>query len=182
VALAAPLVPEIKNTHDKGLADRQKAIDRATAASCLVTVNRLAPATAAPVGGVAPGASPVLGGIAAGSAASAAPPPPPPPPPPPSAAVRVGGSVKAPTQLKYVRPVYPAIARSAGVQGTVIVEATIGTDGHVTAVKVLRSVPLLDQAAIDAVTQWEYSPTVVDGKPVEVIMTATVNFSLQSRR
>jgi protein TonB len=78
-----------------------------------------------------------------------------------------------------VKPVYPAIAQSARVQGVVILEATIGTDGRVTDVKVLRSIPLLDQAAIDAVKQWQYTPTTLNGQPVPVIMTVTVNFALQ---
>ena len=64
-------------------------------------------------------------------------------------------------------------------QGVVILEATIGTDGHVTDVKILRSIPLLDAAALDAVKQWEYTPTTLNGQPVPVIMTVTVNFTLQ---
>jgi TonB family protein len=93
-------------------------------------------------------------------------------------AVRVGGSIKAPTLLKRVAPVYPLIAMSARVQGIVILEATISVDGRVIDAKVLRSVPLLDQAAIDAVRQWEYTPTLLNGAPVPVIMTVTVTFSL----
>jgi protein TonB len=77
-----------------------------------------------------------------------------------------------------VKPVYPADAQSAKVSGTVIVEATIGADGKVINAKVLRSVPKLDQAALDAVKQWEYSPTLLNGKPVPVKMTVTVIFKL----
>jgi TonB family protein len=105
----------------------------------------------------------------------AAPPPPPPPPPP----VRVGGQIKAPVRVKNVNPVYPSIAQSARVQGVVIIEATIGPDGRVTDTKVLRSIPLLDQAAVDAVKQWTYTPTLLNGVPVPVIMTVTVNFTLK---
>jgi len=76
-------------------------------------------------------------------------------------------------------PVYPPIAESARVQGVVIIEATIGVDGTVTDAKVLRSIPLLDQAALDAVRQWRYTPTLVEGTAVPVIMTVTVNFTLQ---
>jgi periplasmic protein TonB len=78
-----------------------------------------------------------------------------------------------------VNPVYPPIAQSARVQGVVIVEAIIGPDGRVTEAKVLRSIPLLDAAALDAVKQWVYTPTLLNGVPVPVIMTVTVNFTLQ---
>jgi TonB family protein len=94
------------------------------------------------------------------------------------APVRVGGAIKAPAQTKRVNPPYPPEAQAAGVQGVVIMEATIGVDGKVTDVRVLRSIPLLDQAALDAVRQWEYAPTVVDGVTVPVVMTVTLNFTL----
>jgi len=106
-------------------------------------------------------------------------PPPPPPPPPPPAPVRVGGAIKQPSKIKDARPVYPPIAQSARVQGVVIIEAVIGPDGHVQEAKVLRSIPLLDAAALDAVKQWQYTPTLLNGQPVPVIMTVTVNFTLQ---
>jgi protein TonB len=91
----------------------------------------------------------------------------------------VGGNIKPPTKTKDVRPVYPAIAQSARVQGVVIVEATIGPDGRVAEAKVLRSIPLLDAAALDAVKQWTFTPTLLNGTAVPVIMTVTVNFTLQ---
>ena len=115
----------------------------------------------------------VVGGVVGGLPEA------PPPPPPPPAPVRVGGNIKAPQKIKDVKPVYPPIAQSARVQGVVIIEATIGPDGHVTDAKVLRSVPLLDQAALDAVRQWVFTPTLLNGVPVPVIMTVTVNFTLQ---
>ena len=93
-----------------------------------------------------------------------------------AAAVRVGGKIKAPTKIKDVKPVYPAIAQSARVAGAVVIEATIGPDGKVIDAKVLRSVPLLDQAALDAVRQWEYTPTLLNGVPVPVRVTVTINF------
>ena len=102
-----------------------------------------------------------------------------PPPPPPQAPIRVGGNIKAPQKIKNVNPVYPPIAQSARVQGVVIIEATIGPDGRVKDAKVLRSIPLLDQAALDAVKQWQFTPTLLNGVPVPVIMTVTVNFTLQ---
>jgi protein TonB len=78
-----------------------------------------------------------------------------------------------------VRPIYPALAMASQVQGVVILEARIGPDGRVTNARVLRSVPLLDQAAIDAVLQWEYEPTILNGSPVPVLMAMTINFTLQ---
>jgi protein TonB len=75
--------------------------------------------------------------------------------------------------------VYPPVAQAARVQGVVILEAVIGPSGRVTDVKVLRSVPLLDDAAIEAVRQWVYTPTLLNGVPIPVIMTVTVNFTMQ---
>jgi periplasmic protein TonB len=98
--------------------------------------------------------------------------------PPPTQAVRVGGQIKEPKKLKNVAPVYPDIAKQARVQGVVILECTISPQGKVTDVKVLRGIPLLDAAAIDAVKQWVYTPTLLNGVPVPVIMTVTVNFKL----
>jgi TonB family protein len=101
-----------------------------------------------------------------------------PPPPPPTHPVRVGGEIKQPTRIKYVDPAYPPIAASARVQGVVIIEAVIGPNGKVQDARVLRSIPLLDQAALDAVRQWEFTPTLLKGVPVPVIMTVTVQFTL----
>jgi TonB family protein len=94
------------------------------------------------------------------------------------ATVRVGGDVKPPLKTKTVAPVYPPIAVAAHTEGVVILEATIGTDGKVKDVKVVRSIKTLDDAAMDAVRRWEFKPTVIDGKPVQVIMTIPVNFTL----
>jgi TonB family protein len=93
------------------------------------------------------------------------------------APVRIGGQIKAPTKVKDVQPVYPAIAQSARVAGLVTIEATIGADGKVSNAKVVRSIPLLDQAALDAVRQWEYAPTLLNGVPVPVLVTVSVNFT-----
>ena len=98
--------------------------------------------------------------------------------PPPAQAVRVGGQIKEPKKLKAPQPVYPDIAKQARVQGVVILECTISPQGRVTNVTLLRGIPLLDQAAIDAVKQWVYTPTLLNGVPVPVIMTVTVNFKL----
>ena len=119
------------------------------------------------------------GGVSDGVAPSSSIPLPPPPPPPPAAPIRVGGDIAAPTKTRHVDPIYPPIAQSARVQGSVIIEATIGADGKIVDAKVLRSIPLLDKAALDAVHQWEFTPTLLNGVPVPVIMTVTVSFTLK---
>jgi TonB family protein len=94
-----------------------------------------------------------------------------------AAAVPAGrGGVQQPVKIKDVMPVYPATAKSARVGGIVTIEATIDTDGKVSEARVVKSVPLLDQAALDAVKQWEYRPSTRDGKPVPVVVTVNVNF------
>lgn len=93
-------------------------------------------------------------------------------------AVPIGGEIKEPKKLKHVPPVYPDAAKQAGAQGSVILECRISPEGNVADVRVVQSIPLLDQAAIDAVKQWVYAPTLLNGRPVPVIMTVTVNFNL----
>jgi protein TonB len=110
-----------------------------------------------------------------GSTLGEAPPAAPSPPPP---MLRAGGQIRQPAKIRDVRPVYPAIAQQARVQGTVILEATISPQGKVEDIRVLRSIPLLDDAAREAVRQWEYEPTYLNGQPVAVIVTVTVNFTL----
>jgi len=117
------------------------------------------------------------------AAVNPAPPPPPSTPgaaddPPPQAPLRVHGNIKTPTKVRHVNPVYPPEAQEARIQGVVILETTIDPNGIVSDAKVLRSIPLLDQAAVDAVMQWEFTPTMLNGAPVPVIMTVTVNFTL----
>ena len=93
--------------------------------------------------------------------------------------LRVGGTVRPPTKTRDVRPVYPPEAEAQGVQGVVIVEALIDKTGHVASARILRSIPMLDAAALEAVRQWEYQPVLLNGAPVSVMMTLTVNFTLQ---
>lgn len=88
----------------------------------------------------------------------------------------VGGEVREASRTVFVEPVYPEIAKRAGVSGAVILEAVIDPNGNVTDVNVLRSIPLLDEAAMDAVRQWKYEPTLLNGIPVPIVMTVTVNF------
>lgn len=95
-----------------------------------------------------------------------------------AAPVRVGGNIKTPTKIRDVRPVYPPEAHAAGISGMVILEVVIDASGNVENAKVLRSIPMLDQAATDAVKQWQFEPTHLNGAPVPVIMTVTVNFTI----
>ncbi|MEW5981859.1 MAG: energy transducer TonB [Acidobacteriota bacterium] len=99
--------------------------------------------------------------------------------PAPVAPLRMHAGLRAPTKIRDVAPVYPAIARAAHVQGVVILEAVIGSDGRIAQARVLRSIPLLDQAALDAVRQWEFTPTLLNGIPVPIVMTVTVVFALK---
>ena len=116
------------------------------------------------------------GGVDVGQAVVTTPPPPPPIERKP---VRPGGDVRVPEKIVHVPPVYPLIAIESRVTGVVILEATISESGTVENLRVLRSHPLLERAAIEAVRQWRYTPTRLNGVPVPVIMTVTVNFVLQ---
>ncbi len=93
------------------------------------------------------------------------------------APVRVGGNIPQPAKIKDVAPVVPQAARQAGVIGIVIMEITIDPQGRVSNARILRSIPLLDQAALDAVRQWVFAPTYVGGQPRSVIMTVPVPFT-----
>lgn len=125
-------------------------------------------------GGVAGG---VVGGVV-GGVMPAPPPPPPPPPPAPAKPVRVGGDIAEPRLVHRVEPEYPSIAISARKEGVVILEATVDATGAVRQVKVLRSEPLLDKAAADAVKQWRYAPLQLNGQAHPFILTVTVSFNL----
>jgi len=102
----------------------------------------------------------------------------PPPVLPREAPLHIGGVIQAPTRVKYVEPVYPRLALASRVQGVVILDALIDESGVVREVRVLRSIPLLDRAAVEAVGQWRFTPTLLNGKPVPVVMTVTVAFTL----
>jgi TonB family protein len=92
--------------------------------------------------------------------------------------VRVGGTVRPPTKIVDARPMYPAMARQARAEGTVQIEIVIGPAGNVEQARVIRSVPLLDRAALDAVRQWKYAPTIVNGVAVPVTIAVGVSFAL----
>lgn len=108
------------------------------------------------------------------------------PPPPPRAIktpeitqpVRINSSVRRPVKIAGQDPVYNPTALAARIQGVVIIEATLAEDGRVMNARILRSLPMLDQAALDAVKTWQYTPTLLNGVPVPVIMTVTVTFTL----
>jgi protein TonB len=121
------------------------------------------------VGGVDTGGVPggIVGGVEGGMPGAPAEDP-----------VRVGGEIQPPKKVKDVRPEYPSTARSARVEGTVILEAVIDTRGMVADVRVLKSIPLLDEAAVEAVKQWRYQATMLNGEAVPIVMTVTVNFGL----
>jgi TonB family protein len=95
--------------------------------------------------------------------------------------IRVGGNIKPPTKLQHVNPVYPEAMRDAGVEGTVPLEALIGADGGVASVRVITAQvhPDLAQAAMAAVRQWRFSPTLLNGRAVEVVMNVSIDFQLE---
>ncbi|HKN24029.1 MAG TPA: TonB family protein [Candidatus Acidoferrum sp.] len=126
-------------------------------------------------GGVAGGSmGGVIGGVIGGAGTAA-------PPPPPKAAVtrtRVGGAVQAAKLVNRVQPLYPPLARQTRISGTVKLHAIIGKSGNVEQLQVVSGHPLLVQSALDAVKQWRYQPTLLNGEPVEVDTEIDVIFSL----
>jgi protein TonB len=105
-----------------------------------------------------------------------------PPPPPPAAApqppIRLRSGMEPPRKTVNVLPRYPATAQAARLEGTVVLDAVIDATGRVTDVHVIRSIRLLDQAAIDAVREWRFTPTLLNGNPVPILLTVTVQFKL----
>jgi protein TonB len=124
--------------------------------------------------GVAGGTGGVLGGILGGPSGPA------PPKPAAPARIKVGGQVQAAKMLRQTLPIYPAIAKTAHVAGTIILHAIIAKDGTVQALEYVSGPPLLMKAAMDAVRDWRYTPTQLNGDPVEVDTTISVVFSLGS--
>jgi protein TonB len=99
--------------------------------------------------------------------------------PAPAAPVRISSGVAASIALRQVLPVYPPIAKAAGIQGTVVLSAMISKSGTIENLRVVSGSPMLQQAALDAVKQWVYRPYLLNGDPVEVETTVNVVFSLQ---
>ena len=125
-------------------------------------------------GGVAGGSmGGVLGGVIGGMGGA-----PPPPKPKQTGPLRVGGNVQAARIINRVQPVYPPLARQTRISGTVRLHAIIGKDGMIQQLEVMNGHPLLQQSALDAVRQWRYQPTLLNGEPVEVDTTIDVIFSL----
>jgi TonB family protein len=91
--------------------------------------------------------------------------------------VRIPGNVAAPRKVKDAAPIYPEQALQAGIRGAVVLEVVVDQTGKISRATVLRSLPFLDQAAIDCVRQWEYAPLVINGVSRSVVMTVTVNFA-----
>src|SRR5260370_82735 len=143
------------------------------------------PTSSGVVGGVPggiPGGTPggVIGGII-GAVPTAA------PPPPPVKAVekpvnpqriQVGGNVIQANLIRKITPVYPQLAKQARIQGVVKFTAIIGKDGTIQNLTLISGHPLLLEAARQAVSQWQYKPTLLNGEPVEVVTTIDVNFTL----
>jgi protein TonB len=116
-----------------------------------------------------------VGGTGEGEAKPA-----PPPPEPSEGPLRVGGDVKAPVAINRAKPDYTDSARKAHTTGVVIVEAIVSKQGQVEQVKVLKGLPMgLSEQAVEAVKKWRFHPGTLNGEPVEVIFTLTVNFTLE---
>jgi protein TonB len=125
-------------------------------------------------GGIAGGsAGGVLGGIIGGTGGGM-----PPPPKPSQQRVRIGGNVQAAKMIRQIQPMYPQIAKTAHVQGTVMLHAIIAKDGSVQELQYISGPALLMRSAMDAVRQWKYQPTLLNGEPVEVDTTISVVFTL----
>jgi len=124
-------------------------------------------------GGVLTG---VVGGVVGGFEIEA-----PPPPPAPRVPVRVGGQILPPALVHRVEPVYPAVAVAAHVEGTIILEAVVDEEGRVENIRVLRSIKLLDNAAMEAVRQWRYRPLLLNDRPSPFVLTVVLTFSLEQR-
>jgi len=128
-----------------------------------------------PIGSVVDGLPGAIDGLGAPTIIA----PPPRVPVIPPTPVRVSSLIQSPKKITHVAPRYPAVAQASHVQGVVTLDAVIDATGAVQSVSVVRSIPLLDQAAVDAVRQWRFTPTVLNGQPVPVILTVTVNFTLR---
>jgi len=167
---------------------RQVPRTESSAAAPVDAPDRVMPDTPAPappgppdpfdVVGGDPNAGPFVPGGVGGGGDTLTPPPLPPTPPAPKTPIRVS-ALQAPKKIKDVAPRYPAIAQASRVEGVVILEAVISEDGSVQDVRVLRSKALLDDAAVEAVRQWRFTPTLLGGQPVPVVMTVTVSFNLK---
>jgi protein TonB len=185
-AAAAPVkvVKVVPRQFDAGRLMAPKQIPKEIA---MIKEDEMPPAAAAGVVGGVPGGVPggaaggVIGGII-GSVPTAAPPPPPPvkeaPKPVTPKQIRVGGNVQSAKLLNQPKPSYPPLARQARIQGVVKFNAVIGRDGTIQNLTLVSGHPLLVPSATEAVRQWRYQPTLLNGEPVEVVTQIDVNFTL----
>jgi len=175
-AAAPTVVRPVARLLNQGVLTQPKAIPKQVA---VFKEAELPPEATGVAGGLDLGGGGLLGGIA-GGATGAAPPPPPPPPPPvkPTGPIKVGGNVQEAMVIARPNPVYPPLARQARIQGNVVLHAIIDKDGKVSELQVISGHPLLVQSALEAVKNWRYRPTQLNGEAVEVDTTITVSFVL----
>jgi periplasmic protein TonB len=183
---AAPpkVVKVIPRQFDAGRLMAPKAVPKEVA---MIKEEELPPPSSGGVVGGVPGGVPggtaggVIGGII-GSVPTAAPPPPPPPPSAPKPVtpqrIRVGGNVQQAKLIRQPKPIYPPLAKQARISGVVRLNAIIGKDGTIQNLTVASGHPLLVPAAMEAVKQWVYQPTLLNGEAVEVVTQIDVNFTL----
>jgi periplasmic protein TonB len=182
-AAARPVAPHISATRPKLTYTQGKLIAPASIPKKVSLDNTDVAPDAGVVGGV-PGGVPggqlggVLGGVIGGTGTSV--PIPPAQQPAAKRIVRVGSSLKAPRQTVSVQPEYPTLARQTHIWGTVVVDAVIDEHGNVVQARAVNGHPLLIPAALRAVLQWKYEPTLLNGTPVAVEMEVTVRFNLGS--
>lgn len=149
----------------------------------MIREEELPPPSAGVVGGVAGGvpggtAGGILGGMIGGIGAA---PPPPPKKEAPKGPQRIGGNVMQANLIRQVKPAYPPLARQARISGTVVFSAIISKEGTIENLALVSGHPLLVQAAREAVSQWVYKPTLLNGEPVQVATTISVNFTLSGQ-
>jgi protein TonB len=183
-AAAAPkVIKVIPRQFDAGRLMAPKAVPKEVA---MIKEEELPPPSSGGVVGGVPGGVPggsaggVIGGII-GSVPTAAPPPPPPvkvEKPVTPQRIRVGGNVQQAKLVRQPKPVYPPLAKQARISGVVKLDAIIGKDGTIQNLRVVSGHPLLVPAALEAVKQWVYQPTLLNGEAVEVVTQIDVNFTL----
>ena len=183
-AAASKVVKVIPRQFDAGRLMQPKAVPKEVA---MIKEEELPPPSSGGVVGGVPGGVPggtaggVIGGII-GSVPTAAPPPPPPPPAAPKPVtpqrIRVGGNVQQAKLIRQPKPIYPPLAKQARISGVVRLNAIIGKDGTIQNLTVASGHPLLVPAAMEAVKQWVYQPTLLNGEAVEVVTQIDVNFTL----
>lgn len=178
---AIPVPPEVVASAPAARSTR--ALPSVIAADTIAPPREIPPQPPGPAMPNMPIGTGALDAGAIGGITGTAPVPPPPamePAPPAPKMFHVGQGVREPRRIAGGPPQYPAIAQRARVQGTVILEAVINERGTIERLRVLKSQPLLDAAAVSAVREWRYTPTLLNGVPVSVLMTITINFTLQN--